>query len=173
MRSLILTAALALGFVLLPTAPRISAGPEMVVFPSGAQRSVLYAEVDRPDLKQVRHLFAAPETARSAKPGAPLPAGAVLTMEIYAARADDRGEPIRDESGRLVRGDLNAIFVMEKRTGWGAAYPDDPRTGEWEYARFTADGRPGPADTRACLACHKPKADQDYVFSSDKLIGAR
>jgi hypothetical protein len=94
MRSLILTAALALGFVLLPTAPPISAGPEMVVFPSGAQRSVLYAEVDRPDLKQVRHLFAAPETARSAKPGAPLPAGAVLTMEIYAARADDRGEPL-------------------------------------------------------------------------------
>jgi hypothetical protein len=132
MRSLILTAALALGFVLLPTAPPISAGPEMVVFPSGAQRSVLYAEVDRPDLKQVRHLFAAPETARSAKPGAPLPAGAVLTMEIYAARADDRGEPIRDESGRLVRGDLNAIFVIENRTGWGAAYPDDLRNGEWE-----------------------------------------
>jgi hypothetical protein len=173
MRSLALAAALALGFVLLPTVPPISAGPEKVVFPSGAQRSVLYAEVDRPDLKQVRRLFAAPETARGAKAGAPLPAGALLTMEIYAARTDDRGEPLRDGSGRLVRGDLTAVFVMEKRAGWGAEYPDDLRNGEWEYARFTADGRLGPADTRACLACHKPKADQDYVFSSDKLIGAR
>jgi len=112
MRSLILTAALALGFVLLPTAPRISAGPEMVVFPSGAQRSVLYAEVDRPDLKQVRHLFAAPETARSAKPGAPLP----------ARRGPHHGD-LRGPGRRPRRA---------TRAGWGAAYPDDLRNGEWE-----------------------------------------
>jgi hypothetical protein len=62
---------------------------------------------------------------------------------------------------------------MEKRAGWGAEYPDDMRNGEWEYARFTADGRTGPADTRPCLACHKPKASQDYVFSAEQLIGAR
>ena len=94
-------------------------------------------------------------------------------MEIYAARTDDRGEPRRDRNGRPVRGDLTAVFVMEKRAGWGAEYPDDLRNGEWEYARFTADGRSGPTDTRACLACHKPKAAHDYVFSSEKLIGAR
>jgi hypothetical protein len=94
-------------------------------------------------------------------------------MEIYAARTADRGEPLRDGNGRLVRGDLTAVFVMEKRAGWGAEYPDDLRNGEWEYARFTADGRSGPADTRACLGCHKPKAAHDYVFSSEKLIGAR
>ena len=31
----------------------------------------------------------------------------------------------------------------------------------------------GDQRTRACLGCHKPKAAQDYVFSSEKLIGAR
>jgi hypothetical protein len=166
-------ATLAFGLVLLPTAPPLSAGPEKVAFPRDDQRSVLYAEVDRPDVKQVRRLFAAPGTARGARPGAPLPGGALLTMEIYAVRTDDRGEPLRDGNGRLVRGDLTAVFVMEKRAGWGAEYPDDLRNGEWEYARFGADGRPGAADTRACLACHKPRADQDYVFSLEKLIGAR
>ena len=117
MRSPTVIAALGLGLVLLPAAPPLSAGPEKVAFPSGDQRSVLYADVDRPDIKQVRRLFAAPETARGARAGAPLPVGALLTMEIYAARTDDRGEPLRDGNGRLVRGDLTAVFVMEKRAG--------------------------------------------------------
>jgi len=169
MKSPVMISALTLGLALLPAASPTSAGPEKVAFPSGGQRSVLYAEVERPDVKQVRRLFAAPDTARAARTSAPLPGGALLTMEIYAARADERGELLRDAAGRLLRGDLTAVFVMEKRAGWGAEYPDDLRNGEWEYARFSADGRPGPADTRACLACHKPKADQDYVFSLQKL----
>lgn len=123
MRSPAVIAALALGLVLLPAAPPLSAGPEKVAFPSGDQRSVLYADVDRPDIKQVRRLFAAPETARGARAGAPLPVGALLTMEIYAARTDDRGEPLRDGNGRLVRRALTAVFVMEeaRRVGCGVS----------------------------------------------------
>jgi hypothetical protein len=173
MRTPVTITALTLGLTLLPGAAPTSAGPEKVGFPPGERRAVLYAEVERPDLKQVRRLFASPETARAARPGAPLPAGALLTMEIYPARVDERGELLRDAAGRLIPGELSAVFVMEKRPGWGAEYPDDLRNGEWEYARFTADGRPGPADTRPCLACHKPRADRDYVFSSDRLPGAR
>lgn len=66
-------AALALGLVLLPAAPPLSAGPEKGAFPSGDQRSVLYGDVNRQDIKQVRRLFAAPETARGARAGAMRP----------------------------------------------------------------------------------------------------
>jgi plastocyanin len=62
---------------------------------------------------------------------------------------------------------------MEKQKGWGADYPSDwPRNGEWEYAVFTADGRPNEkanANNKACFTCHLPHAKQDFVISLAKL----
>jgi hypothetical protein len=104
----------------------------------------LYATVDRPDNKTVRDLYASPEAARLAAPGQPLPDGTVLTMEVYKAKVDEKGEPAKDASGRMVRTpELVGIFVMEKQQGWGTEYPETLRNGEWEYARFTASGTLG------------------------------
>src|SRR5437867_2400086 len=98
-----------------------AAGPERVAFPSGYKNHVRYATVDRPDNKTVRDLYGSPEAARAAKPGQPLPDGTVLTMEVYKAEADDKGEPVKDASGRLVRTpELVGVFVMEKRRARGA-----------------------------------------------------
>jgi hypothetical protein len=83
----------------------------------------------------------------------------------------DKGELVKDPNGRLVRGPLDRIVVMEKRTGWGVEYPDDLRNGEWEYARFLPDGRRDPkADIKGCFVCHKPKSDHDFVFTWPQLI---
>jgi plastocyanin len=71
-----------------------------------------------------------------------------------------------------VKGDLVAYTVMEKRTGWGTEYPDDLRNGEWEYAVFTADGKPNDkANFKGCFQCHKPHEKQDFVISLAKLAG--
>jgi plastocyanin len=46
------------------------------------------------------------------------------------------------------------------------------RNGEWEYAVFTADGRPNEkanANTKPCFTCHLPHARQDFVISLAKL----
>lgn len=57
-----------------------------------------------------------------------------------------------------------AVTVMEKRAGWGAEYPADLRNGEWEYARFTPDGKLNTgANDKACFQCHKPHEKQDFV----------
>jgi hypothetical protein len=32
---------------------------------------------------------------------------------------------------------------MEKRTGWGAGYPDNIRNGDWEYRGSACGRRPG------------------------------
>lgn len=148
-----------------------TAGPDKVAFPSGYKNHVLYATVDRPDNKTVRDLYASPEAARGATPGQPLPDGTVLTMEVYKAKVDDRGEPVKDAGWRLVRTpELVGIFVMEKRHGWGTEYPDTFRNGEWEYARFTAAGQPAPNfNAKPCFECHKPMSQQDFVFSFPKL----
>ena len=160
--SLILVAAIAT-----PT----TAGPDKVAFPSGYKNHVLYATVDRPDNKTVRDLYASPEAARAARPGQPLPDGTVLTIEVYKAKVDEKGEPVKDANTRLVRTpELVGVFVMEKRRGWGAEYPETLRNGEWEYARFTATGEPAPNfNARPCFECHKPMSQQDFVFSLPKL----
>ena len=159
--------------VFLVTACSTMVGPDNVTLPPGYKNHVYYATIDRVDNKQVREIYSSPETAKIARAGKPLPYGSVLTMEIYAAKTDAKGDLAKDASGRLVKGDLSAIFVMEKRAGWGAGYPDDLRNGEWEYARFAADGQRAPnIDTKACLQCHKPRAQQDFVFSLPRLASA-
>ena len=145
-------------------------GPDNVVLPPGYKTQVYYATVDRTDTKQVREIYASPETAKLARAGKPLPYGSVLTMELYAAKTDAKGELAKDASGRLVKGELSTIFVMEKRAGWGAGYPDDLRNGEWGYARFASDGQRVPnVDTKPWLQCHKPLGKQDFVFSLPRL----
>lgn len=150
-----------------------TAGPEKVVFPSGYKSQILYTTVDRDDNKQVRDLYAPPEAIKAAKAGQPLPNGTVIAMEVYRAKVDEKSQPIKDGKGRYIKSDLFGIFVMEKRTGWGAEYPENLRNGEWEYARFTPEGKPHqPPDTKPCLECHKPYGKQDFVITYQELAGA-
>ncbi len=163
----------ALATVLLLTAAAAFAGPEKIAFPAGYKSGVLYTMVDRPDNKTVRDVYANTEAAQAARSGRALPSGTVLSMEVYRARTDDKDEPLRGSNGRFVKGDLVGVFVMEKRAGWGAEYPDDVRNGEWEYARFAADGARQVVDTKPCFVCHRPERDKDFVFSLSALRAAK
>jgi plastocyanin len=153
-------------------AARIDAGPEKIVFPANYKDHVLYATIDRYDIKQYRELYGTPDAVRAAKEGKPVPNGSVLTLVQYKAQVDAQGNPMKDTNGRFVRGDMVGVTVMEKRAGWGAEYPPDLRNGEWEYSAFTADGKfNDKANFKACFQCHKPHAQQDYVISFARLAG--
>ena len=108
---------------------------------------------------------------QAARDGKPLPSGTVIVMEIYRAKLDDQKQPVKDDAGRFVKeGDLTAVFVMEKRTGWGAEYPENLRNGEWEYGRFLPDGkRHSRTDMTSCFTCHKKVAKDDYLFTAAQL----
>jgi hypothetical protein len=101
----------------------VTAGPEKIKFPQ-YQTPVLYDVLDQPEFKEVRELFANPEALKGLKAGQLLPSGSVLSAPTFKALLDDKGEFVRDANGRLVRGRLDRIVVMEKRTGWGAEYSD-------------------------------------------------
>jgi hypothetical protein len=92
----------------------------------------------------------------------------------YAALLDASGNPQIGPNGRFIKGNLVAYTVMEKRTGWGAEYPDNVRNGEWEYQAFKADKTPNTAaNLAACFNCHKPLgAGPDYLFSYDRMKAA-
>ena len=164
-------AVLALAAVVL-IAQRSGAGPEKIKFPDSYKDGVLYATIDRYDIKQYRELYGTPDAVKAARENKPVPSGSVLTLVQYKAQVDAQGNPIKDANGRFVKGDLVAYTVMEKRTGWGTEYPDDLRNGEWEYAVFTADQKPNDkANFKGCFQCHKPHEKQDFVISLAKLAG--
>ena len=108
----------------------------------------------------------------AATPGAPAPEGTVIVMEDHNVALDDAGEPRRDDDGRFMPLAANgSIFVMEKRDGWGAAYPADKRNGDWDYAWYLANGTPRPdANFDGCFACHLSRADRDYTFTFTKYV---
>jgi hypothetical protein len=160
--------------VALLAATASTAGPDRVTFPTGYRSHALYSTVDRAVNDTVRVFYVSPEAARRAKPGEPLPNGTVITMEIYKAKLGGDGKPVKDGSGRFVKGELVSIQVMEKRTGWGAAYDAELRNGDWDYAQFDPDGTPHqPADAAPCLGCHRKMASQDFVFSRLQLPGPK
>lgn len=164
-------AAVLVGFAALLGAA--TAGTDLVAYPAGlASRFVRYNETDRPDRKIVRVFYANPESWRDAKAGQPAPYGTVLVMEDRKARLKADGSPETDAEGRMVPTDeVTAVFLMEKRRGWGADYPPEKRNGEWEYAWFNPDGsRRAEARFDGCFACHKSRTGRDFTFTFAKTV---
>jgi plastocyanin len=165
-------AVLVLGGVVALLAQRSSAGPDKIVFPESYKDGVLYAVIDRHDIKQYRELYGTAEAVKAVREGKKMPSGTVLTLVQYKAQVDAAGNPTKDANGRFMKGDLVAYAVMEYRTGWGTEYPDEWRNGEWEYAAFGPDRKLNEkANYKGCFQCHKPHEKQDYVISLAKLAG--
>jgi plastocyanin len=147
--SIVLSAACVTGGALL--AATTMAGPDKIAFPEGFEKGVLYATVDRHDIKQYRELYSTPQ-----------------------AQTDAEGKPLKGADGKFVKGKLLGYTVMEKRQGWGVEYPAEWRNGEWEYAAFTVDKKPNEkanANAKNCFVCHKPHERQDFVMSLASLSG--
>jgi hypothetical protein len=146
----------ALSFLLLVSSA--GAGPEKVKFPH-YQTDVLYDVLDQPELKEVRELYVTAETLKGLKPGQPLPNGTALSAPTFKALLDDKGEFVRDTNGRLIRGRLDRVVVMEKRTGWGAEYPDELRNGDGNTQSSTLTASSGLAPiSRHASSVTSPRA---------------
>ena len=151
----------------------LHAGGDLVGYPEGFDKGVLYATIDRYDVKQFRELYASKAAVDAVRKGQPIPSGTVLTLVPYKAKVDGKGVPIKGPDGRFIKdGGPLAFNVMEKRAGWGKEYPVEWRNGEWEYQSFTVDKKPNPkANLKGCFECHKPHEKFDYVMSLARLSG--
>lgn len=128
-------------------------GPELVQFPENYKEGVLYTTVNRGNMHG--EIYTSREAIEAVQSGQPVPSGTVITYEIY----DD--------------GELNRLFVMEKRTGWGAQYPPEKRNGEWEYRVFNPDGSvKGDEDLERCYSCHMSQENDDYMNRLDEMLSA-
>ena len=77
-------------------AASVVAGPDNIKFPDDFDKGVMYAIVDRYDIKQYRELWSTPAGVKAVREGKPIPSGTVLTLVQYAAKQDDKGNPVKD-----------------------------------------------------------------------------
>ncbi|MDR4473855.1 MAG: cytochrome P460 family protein [Nitrospira sp.] len=123
--------------------------------------------VQREDTKQVRELYVNPGGAKACPSGS-FPNGTRLVMELYKAKTE--GETlVKGEDGKLVKGGLAKVFVMEKNEGWGQDVPDHLKNGNWVFGAYGPDGKALAEDFTKCRACHAPLAQKDFVHRMDEF----
>lgn len=151
-------------------AGQVRAGGELVKFPERYAEGVRLSRPVGERGNIVEEIFTSRAAIDAVKRGQPIPSGTVITLVEYKAKLDDQGNPLKDASGRLIKGEISRYVVMEKRTGWGAEYPPEKRNGEWEYQAFKADKSVNDKeDLNRCFSCHKAKEQQDFVFTFDQM----
>lgn len=152
-RKLSFSSALALAGVGTLAVLQAWAANDRVQFPENYKDGVHYTTVNRGGIRE--EIYANLEAIAAAKAGQPLPNGTVIMMEDY------RG-------GRLHR-----YIVMENQAGWGAAYPENVRAGDWEFREFAPDRTPNTTENgQRCMSCHQSQAGQDFVFTLDRMRSA-
>jgi hypothetical protein len=106
--------------------------------------------------------YANPAALNAARAGKTLPDGAVIVQVTYKVQ--------KDGGGHVIAGPVQSYAAMESRSDWGKDIPLLLRNGNWDYALFAADGkRREELNEAPCLACHKPKESDSYVFTIKQL----
>ena len=150
----------------------VAPGPNKVAFPADWAKGSMYATVDRPDTKQYREFYTTPDVLEAVREGKPVPDGAVIVLAAYMAQVDAAGVPLKDASGRYLKGDLAAVNVQQKKKGWGDDIPAAIRNGDWVYQSFSPAGVPNDkVNLTACYQCHLPFAKDEYLTNLAKLQG--
>ena len=145
-----------------------------IKFPDGYKNTFkMYTTVNRPDINQVRYLYANPVALTAAREGKPLPDGSVLVLEQHAAKLDGDRKPVVGPDGFFVADRLVAYALMERQAGWGKDIPEMLRNDEWHYAVYNPDFKIRAGVNHAdCMACHKPLDQKSYTFSIEPLTMA-
>lgn len=161
--------------LLLASLPLVGCGPPRdgeLTLPTDYRRWAPFSLVHRTDVKQVREGFVN-EPGTALVPGQEFPRGTVLILELYAAKMEG-DKPVVGADGKLVKGDLSKILVMEKHPGWGQDVPDSLKNGTWVYGAYGADGKPTVGDDfNKCRACHAPMAKADFVYGYQGYVASR
>ncbi len=133
-----------------------------------------YERVDDDRGATVQQRYANAAAWQAARAGLALPAGSILLVVTHAAAKDPAsGQPQRDADGRLVPGAVRGYAGMESQPSWGEAIPAPLRNGDWHYALFDAERRVRESvDQAECLACHRPRAADGFVFTLQALRAA-
>ena len=152
-------------------APVLHAGPENVSAPGDYRQTMThYFSGDRTaNDKQAIRVYANDIAIEGKKRDGNLPYGSVIVAEIYKVKTGDDGMAQTSTLGRRIRDKFAAVVVMERGKGFDEGYADNLKTGDWEFAVFSPDGKRLDKDITGCRACHNPLSSQQFVFSYQHL----
>jgi cytochrome c553 len=148
-----------------PAAPawRASSAEFPVEFPRGYR---VYLTLPSPADKTVSKFYANSAALTAARAGKALPIGSTIVTVTYSATFDSSGSQWTEKAAQ-------AYAVMSSRAEAGSDVPALLRNGEWRYGLFDAQRKPSKSlDEPQCLACHKPRASESFVFTSIELAKA-
>jgi cytochrome c553 len=144
-----------------------------VTFPDNYKTSFTkYHTINFPSTRQVRYYYGNNTAVAAAKAGKALPDGAVLFVEVHAAKLDADKKPVMGGDGFFVADKLLFFTAMARDAGWGKDIPEMLRNENWNYAAFTTDKKYRPVNQAECLACHKPLDTTSYTFTLKQLAAA-
>jgi cytochrome c553 len=112
---------------------------------------------------QVRYANAVAWDAMRA--GRELPEGSIVIAANHVA--------MRGDSGEMQAGEARSYVGMQSQAGWGAEVPALLRNGNWQFGFWSAtrESRLGGQHAQ-CLACHKPRANDNHLFSAAQFRAA-
>lgn len=126
----------------------------------------LYHTINDAESKQVKLHYANQVAIAAAKAGKPLPDGASIIVEIYAAKLGIDKKLVVGNDTFFVPDRLLSYAAMSRGKDWGANIPEMLRNENWNYAIFSPDRQLRTNVNQAeCLACHKPEGNSSYVFT--------
>jgi hypothetical protein len=134
---------------------------------------VKYHTINFPVTKQVRYYLANKAAVDAARAGRPLPDGSYLLAEVYAAKLDASGNPVKGADGFFEADKPLFITAMAREAGWGRDIPEMLRNENWNYAIFALDKSHRPINHAECLGCHVPLNNVSYTFTLKQLSGAK
>jgi cytochrome c553 len=141
--------------------PQSAAIHSRMEFPRNFPAGFLIYQTEVEDGVMTRR-FANATATKAARLREMLPDGSVIISVSYKA--------LKDVDGKDVAGPVQSYAGMESRANWGKDIPLLLRNGNWDYALFDADGkRRDELNQAQCLACHKPRETDSYVFTLELL----
>lgn len=139
-------------------------------FPKGF---AVYAESYDEKAQTVARSYANQVAMAAARAGKALPVGSVILVANYKAKLDAQGKAVRNAAGGYEVAEAMSYSGMEARKGWSKDVPALLSNEHWGYGLFGGDQTPKPeASQAACLACHKAKASESYMFTEKQLRDA-
>jgi len=130
-------------------------------------------QTDQPLRGTLRQVYIDKISWRTARLTKQLPYGSKIVARDFEAVPDSKGG-WKLVNGHLVPGKPTTVLIQQKEKGWGTTHPEDIRTGEWEFAIFTAAGEPIPVNPeKDCMPCHKQVVATDYNFQVSRFLAER
>lgn len=127
-------------------------------------------QTDQPLRGTLRQVYIDKVSLQTAKLDKQLPYGTKIVARDFEAVSDDKGG-WKLVDNHLVPGKATTVLIQQKERGWGVTHPENIRTGEWEFAIFTAAGVQIPVNPeKDCMPCHKEVAATDYTFQVSRFL---